>query len=100
MSRHTSAAQSLAHHDAAVDMAMDQTPDTAHLMMDTITTTTMNSKMVLEKAGVQTVEECIQRRRNTILPYSKPTDTYERCWSTKKIGSNLLWLKVNYYLVF
>jgi hypothetical protein len=37
MSRRTSAAQSLAHHDAAVDMAMDQTPNTAHLMMDTIT---------------------------------------------------------------
>jgi hypothetical protein len=37
MSRRTSAAQSLAHHVAAVDMAMDQTPDTAHLTMDTIT---------------------------------------------------------------
>lgn len=52
---------------------------------------------MLEKAGVLTVEEYIQRRRDTILPYARPTNIYGRCENAKKLGSNLLWWEVNYY---
>ena len=54
-------------------------------------------KEVLEKAGILTVEEYIQRRRDTILPYARSTNIYERCKNAKKLGSNLLWWEVNYY---
>ena len=56
-----------------------------------------NSEMVLAKAGVLTIEEYIQRRRDTILPYARSTSIYGRCKSAKKIGSRLLWWEVNYY---
>jgi hypothetical protein len=56
-----------------------------------------SSKEVLEKAGVLTVEEYIQRRRDTILPYARSTNIYGRCKNAKKLGSNLLWWEVNYY---
>ena len=56
-----------------------------------------DSKEVLEKAGVWTIEEYIQRRRDTILPYAKSREIYGRCTSAKQIGSNLLWWEVNYY---
>ncbi len=57
----------------------------------------MHSKEVLEKAGVLPVEEYIQRRRDTILPYARSTNIYERCKNAKKLDSNLLWWEVNYY---
>jgi hypothetical protein len=57
-----------------------------------------SSKELLEKAGVlTTVEEYIQRRRDTILPYARSTNIYGRCKNAKKLGSNLLWWEVNYY---
>jgi hypothetical protein len=56
-----------------------------------------NSKEVLEKAGILTVEEYIQRRRDTILPYARSTNTYGRCKNAKKQCSNLRWWEVNYY---
>jgi hypothetical protein len=52
---------------------------------------------VLEKAGILTVEEYIQRERDTILPYARSTNIYGRCKNAKKLGSNLLWWEVNYY---
>jgi hypothetical protein len=56
-----------------------------------------SKEVVLEKAGVLTVEEYIQRRRDTILPYARSTNIYGRCKNAKKLGSNLLWWEVNYY---
>jgi hypothetical protein len=50
----------------------------------------------MEKAGVLTIEEYIQRRRDTILPYAQTRDINGRCKSSERIGSNLLWWEVNY----
>jgi DNA repair photolyase len=56
------------------------------------------SEEVLKKAGVLvTIEEYIQRRRETIMKYAKMTDIYGKCKSSQKITSNLLWwAEVNY----
>ena len=56
-----------------------------------------SSEVVLENAGVRPIEEYIQRRRNSILPYALSREIYGRCTSTKRIGSNLLWWEANYY---
>jgi hypothetical protein len=49
-----------------------------------------DSNDVMEKAGVLTIEEYIQRRRDTILPHVQTRDIYGRCESSEQIGSNLL----------
>jgi hypothetical protein len=51
----------------------------------------------MEKAGVLTIEEYIQRRRDTILPYGQTRDIYGKCKSSERIGGNLLWWEVNYF---
>lgn len=43
------------------------------------------SEEVLEKAGALTIEEYIQKRRDTIMPYTRSTNIYERCMSAKKM---------------
>jgi hypothetical protein len=54
------------------------------------------SEEVLKKAGVLTVEEYIQRRRETIMKYAQTRDIYGKCKSSRKrIASNLLWWEVN-----
>jgi hypothetical protein len=56
-----------------------------------------DSNDVMEKAGVLTIEEYIQRRRDTILPYAQSRNIYGRCKSSEQIGSNLLWWEINYF---
>jgi hypothetical protein len=57
-----------------------------------------NSEEVLRKAGVLTIEEYIQRRRETIMRYAEARIIYGKCKSSRKIASNnLLWWEVNYY---
>ena len=55
------------------------------------------SEEVLKKAGVLTIEEYIQRRRDTIMKYAETRNIYGKCKSSRKIASNLLWWEVNYY---
>jgi hypothetical protein len=55
------------------------------------------SEEVLQKAGVLTIEEYIQRRREMILKYVEMRNTYGKCKSSQKIASNLFWWEVNYY---
>ena len=55
------------------------------------------SEEVLKTAGVLTIEEDIQRRRDTIMKYVETRNIYGRCKSSRKIASNLLWWEVNYY---
>jgi hypothetical protein len=55
------------------------------------------SEEVLKKAGVLTIEEYIQRRRDTIMKYVETRNIYGTCKSSQKIASNLLWWEVNYY---
>ena len=50
-----------------------------------------------KKAGVLTIEEYIQRRRDTIMKYAETRNIYGKCKSSRKIASNLLWWEVNYY---
>jgi hypothetical protein len=50
-----------------------------------------------KKAGVLTIEEYIQRRRETIMKYAATRNIYGKCKSSRKIASNLLWWEVNYY---
>ena len=54
------------------------------------------SEEVLKKAGVLTIEEYIQRRRDTIMKYAETRNIYGKCKSSRKIASNLLWWEVNY----
>ena len=56
-----------------------------------------SSDGVMEKAGVLTIEEYLQRRRDSILPYAETRKIYERCKSSERIGSKLLWWEVNYF---
>jgi hypothetical protein len=51
----------------------------------------------LKKAGVLTIEEYIQRSRDTIMKYAETRNIYGKCKSSRKIASNLLWCEVNYY---
>jgi hypothetical protein len=44
------------------------------------------------KAGVLTIEEYIERRRETIMKYIQMRNIYGKCKSSQKIDSNLLWL--------
>jgi hypothetical protein len=53
------------------------------------------SEEVLKKAGVLTIEEYIQRRRDTIMKYAETRNIYGKCKSSQKIASNLLWWEVN-----
>jgi hypothetical protein len=46
---------------------------------------------------VLTIEEYIQRRRETIMKYAQMRDIYGKCKSSRKIACNLLWWEVNYY---
>lgn len=56
------------------------------------------SEEVLEKAGVLTIEEYIQRRRETIMSYAETRTIYGKCRDSQKIANNnLLWWEVNYY---
>ena len=55
------------------------------------------SEEILKKAGVLTIEEYIQRRRDTIMKYVETRNIYGRCKSSRKIASNLLWWEVNHY---
>jgi len=48
------------------------------------------SEEVLKKAGVLTIEEYIQKRRETIMKYAQTRDIYGKCKSSRKIASNLL----------
>jgi hypothetical protein len=56
-----------------------------------------SNDVVMEKAGVLTIEEYIQRRRDTILPYAQSRNIYGRCKSSEQIGSNLLCWEINYF---
>jgi hypothetical protein len=38
-----------------------------------------------KKAGVMTIEEYIQRRRETIMKYAQTRDIYGKCKSSRKI---------------
>jgi hypothetical protein len=49
------------------------------------------------KAGVLTIEEFIERRRETIMKYAQTRDIYGKCKSSRKIASNLLWWEVKYH---
>jgi hypothetical protein len=55
------------------------------------------SEEVLKKAGVLTIEEYIERRRETIMKYAQTRNRYGKCKSSRKIASNLLWWEVEYY---
>jgi hypothetical protein len=50
------------------------------------------SEEVLKVAGVLTIEEYIERRRETIMKYTQMRNIYGKCKSSRKIDSNLLWL--------
>jgi hypothetical protein len=52
------------------------------------------SEEVLKKAGVLTIEEYIQRRRDTIMKYDETRNMYGKCKSSRKIASNLRWWEV------
>jgi hypothetical protein len=49
------------------------------------------SEEVLKKAGVLTIEEYIQRSRDTIMKYAETRNIYRKCKSSRKIASNLLY---------
>jgi hypothetical protein len=49
-----------------------------------------SEEVLLKKAGVLTIEEYIQRRRETIMKYAQTRDIYGMCKSSRKISSNLL----------
>jgi Flp pilus assembly protein CpaB len=44
------------------------------------------SEEVLKKAGVLTIEEYIQRRRDTIMKYVETRNIYGKCKSSRKIA--------------
>jgi hypothetical protein len=55
------------------------------------------SEKVLKKAGVPTIEGCIERRREAIMKYAQTRNLYGKCKSSRKIASNLLCWAVNYH---
>jgi hypothetical protein len=50
------------------------------------------SEEVLQVAGVLTIEEYIERRRETIMKYTQMRNIHGKCKSSRKIDSNLYWL--------
>jgi exonuclease III len=56
-----------------------------------------NSDKVLQKIGVQSIEEYIQRRRDTIMEYAKTRNIYEKCKNSEIASKNLPWWETNYY---
>jgi hypothetical protein len=46
---------------------------------------------------VLTIEEYIQRRRDTIMKYAETRNIYGKYKSSRKIASNLLWWEGYYY---
>jgi hypothetical protein len=56
-----------------------------------------NSEKVLQKVGCQSIEEYIQRRRDTIMEYAKTRNIYEKCKNSEIASKNLPWWEANYY---
>jgi hypothetical protein len=54
---------------------------------------------VLEEVCVLSIEEYIQRRRDTILLFTRSRDIYGRCKRAKQIGSDLLRWEVSYSII-
>jgi hypothetical protein len=54
-----------------------------------------NSDKVLQKIGVQSIEEYIQRRRDTIMEYAKTRNIYEKCKNSEIASKNLPWWETN-----
>jgi hypothetical protein len=52
--------------------------------------TAQKARKYLKKVRVLTIEEYIQRRRDTIMKYAQTRDIYGKCNSSRKIASNLL----------
>jgi hypothetical protein len=57
-----------------------------------------NSEKVLQKVGVFTIEEYIQRRRDTIMEFAKTRKIYEKCKKSEIVSKNLLWWETKYYI--
>jgi hypothetical protein len=57
------------------------------------------SEEVLKKAGALTIEEYIERRRETIMKDAQTRNIYGKCKSSRKIASNLLWWEVKYSII-
>ena len=56
-----------------------------------------NSDKVLEKVGVQSIEEYIQKKRDTIMVFAKTRNIYDKCKNSEIASKNLLWWETNYY---
>lgn len=57
-----------------------------------------DSKEVLEKAGLWTIEEYIARRKETVMEYAKERPIFQRCIASKPIASSpnqLVWWEIN-----
>jgi hypothetical protein len=58
-----------------------------------------NSQVLEEVYVLSIIEEYIQRRRDTILLFTRCRDIYGRCKRAKQIGSDLVRWKVSYSII-
>jgi hypothetical protein len=54
-----------------------------------------NGDKVLQKAGMQTIQEHTQRRRDTIMECAKTRNVCEKCKNLETAGKHLLWLETD-----
>jgi hypothetical protein len=55
-----------------------------------------NDNKALQKAGCQSIKECIQRRRDAIMERAKTRNTHEKCKNSEIAGEKpMSWWEAN-----